>query len=117
LLEPSENVRIACLILADLIFVAWLVMVWCVGGRDRAPGIPWLAAFAAVRGIVEVLLFVPVLTAAAAVPLDQPGGFTGGGMLYAFALAGLVLAGFVIAPLWELALAGWLVLSRDGPAT
>lgn len=108
LLEPSENVRIGALIVADLLFAGWLIVVWRTGGHGRPPALPWLALFASLRGIVEILLFLPVLTAAI-VPVGQAGGFSGGGMLYAFALAGLVLAGFVIAPLWELALARWLI--------
>ena len=115
LLEPSESVRIGALILADLVFAAWLVVVWRTGGRGRPPAVPWLALFATLRGVLEVLLFLPVLTASAVRP-DQTGGFSGGAMLYAFALAGLVLAGFVIAPLWELALARWLVRATDRQA-
>jgi hypothetical protein len=112
ILEPAENVRIWSLILADLVFTAWLIVVWRAKARDPAPAVAWLAAFAAVRGILEVLLFLPSL-APAAVP--APEGGDSSPILYAFAVAGLVLAGFVIVPLWELAVARWLVRQEADP--
>ncbi len=112
ILEPAENVRIWSLILADLVFAAWLILVWRLKGTDPPPAVAWLAAFAAVRGILEVLLFLPSL-APAAVPAVQ--GQDASPILYAFAVAGLVLAGFVIVPLWELAVARWSIRKPVDP--
>ena len=113
LLQASQSPRIWAIIVADLVFAAWLLLARLDSTEGRAPGLGWLAAFTAARGGLEGILFFPLLLPATATG-DRGGGVTGSPPIFAFLVIGSVLVGFIVIPLWEGALGRWLV--RRGPS-
>jgi hypothetical protein len=99
--------RVAVLITCDVLFTFWLVAAARLASSNglRA-GIGWVAVLMTMRAIGELVLCIPVLMPSA-----------GPGPNYAVAfIAVLVLFGWIVLALWEMALGTWLLRTRRARA-
>jgi hypothetical protein len=99
--------RLALLVSCDVLFTVWLVAAARLASSNglRA-GIGWVAVLMTMRAIGELVLCIPVLMPSA-----------GPGPNYAVVfIAVLVLFGWIVLALWEMALGIWLLRTRRARA-
>jgi hypothetical protein len=111
LFEADQAPRIWTIILADGGFAVWAIVLALDPSPPNAPGIPALAGLLAIRTVVEWFYFLPILLPTSP-PVDQPAGNSGGGTILLF--GAVMLGGYVVIGLWDLALGRWLISGDFG---
>ena len=106
LVNETEAPRITTLIAVDLVFAAWLVIARFAGSIGGAPVLGGIALFASVRAVLEAAVILPQVMPRT--PVACCAGATAGDPML-LAAAGLLLGGFIVFPLWQFALARWLL--------
>jgi hypothetical protein len=110
LIDPTEAPRIWTLVVTDVVFAAWLILMALDSAAPKAPGLALLALLLSCRAALEVAFFLPLLGPNATSPLDQQPGDSSGAA--ALILGVVVLGGTVAVAAWEIVLGSRLRQSR-----